>query len=122
TVSDRSVKGALVTVTRTAPATGRIMVDYYTTNSFITNFFGTNIYTAQPGIDYLPVSGTLVFDDYQMMANFIVPVDYSFFSSGVTNTFPTPLFFDVVLANPRPAPEEDPAQIMPTIGVGQGSV
>ncbi len=125
-VSDltRSVKGAMVTVTRTAPASGRVLVDYYTTNTFLTNFiiFGTNFYFAQPGIDYQPVTGTLLFDDYQMMANFIVPIGPGSFFGTATNFISTPLFFDVVLTNPRPAPEEDPAEIVPTIGVGQASV
>jgi len=127
-INARSTKGAVVTVTRTAPAVGRILVDYYTTNAFFlfTNIFGTNIfatnYLAQPGFDYQPVSGTLAFDDYQMMANIVIPVNNSFFTTTPTNVAPLPLLFDVVLSNARPDPSEDPSVIVPTIGVGRSSV
>jgi len=120
----RSTRGALITVKRSAPASGRVLVDFYTTNLFITNIAsitnisGTNITNfvtlgqtnpiARPGIDYQPVSGTLLFDDYQMSANFIVPI----INGGFTN----PVYFNVMIANARPAPEEDPAIIVPTIG------
>jgi uncharacterized repeat protein (TIGR01451 family)/uncharacterized delta-60 repeat protein len=108
----RSARGAVITVQRSAPAVGRVLVDYYTTNLFVTNAIFTNIINiasnpiARPILDYTPVSGTLVFDDYQMSANFVVPV-----SSPLTN-----VYFNVVLTNPRPAPEEDGTVIVPTIG------
>jgi uncharacterized delta-60 repeat protein/uncharacterized repeat protein (TIGR01451 family) len=96
-IPDRSAKGAVIAVKRSAPASGRVLVDYYTTNG-----------TAQAGFDYTPVSGTLQFDDNQMMANFVVPIIPTFTSNHV--------FFSVILANARPAPEEDPTLIVPTIG------
>ena len=61
----RSALGVLVTVVRTNGSTGRVMVDYRTVD---------NSGTAIPNIDYFPVSGTLVFDDYQMSTNFVVPL------------------------------------------------
>ncbi len=111
TFPGRSARGAVITVQRSTPAVGRVLVDYFTTNLFVTNFAFTNLNItnnpiAQPGFNYTPVSGTLVFDDYQMSANFVVPV-----SSALTN-----VYFNVMLANPRPAPEEDGSIIVPTIG------
>ncbi len=111
---DRSVKGALITVKRSGPAVGRVLVDYYATNLFLSNFFGITAtqalaVLAQPNVDYLPVSGTLMFDDHQMSANFVVPVLRGFLGSNS-------VLFNVVLANPRPAPEEDPALVVPTLG------
>ncbi|HEY0548068.1 MAG TPA: Calx-beta domain-containing protein, partial [Verrucomicrobiae bacterium] len=109
----RSARGAVITVQRSSPAVGRVLVDYYTTNLFVTNLFFTNIFNlqsnpiARPFFDFTPVSGTLVFDDYQMSANFVVPVSTPLFTN---------VYFNVVLANPRPAPEEDSAVIVPTLG------
>ncbi|PYJ06936.1 MAG: hypothetical protein DMF06_17040, partial [Verrucomicrobia bacterium] len=60
----RAPMGAVITVVRTNTAVGRCLVDYSTVEGA----------TAIPFVDYLPTSGTLVFDDYQMSANFIVPV------------------------------------------------
>ncbi|HMJ89880.1 MAG TPA: Calx-beta domain-containing protein, partial [Candidatus Acidoferrum sp.] len=128
-VNDRSAKGALISVKRSGPAVGRVLVDYYTTNVFFTtaftNIFGTNIVStnvflstlATPGIDYEPVHGTLMFDDYQMSANFVVPILNSGLLITPTNSvLGLYRYFDVVITNPRPAPEEDATLITPTIG------
>ncbi len=104
---ERSALGALITVVRTNGSTGRVLVDYSTVD------VGG---TAQPFIDYEPVSGTLMFDDHQMSANFVVPITNLFFS-----TFSDLLFFNVQLSNPRPAPEEEqanPGLIRPIVGPG----
>jgi len=55
--------GAVVTVTRINGATGRMLVGYRVTGG-----------TAIPGVDYVPetAQGTLVFDDYQMSASFVI--------------------------------------------------
>lgn len=58
-----SYQGAMVTVVRKNGARGRAMVDYAVTNG-----------SAGPLGLYTPTSGTLVFDDYQMSAQFIVPI------------------------------------------------
>ena len=63
-----SILGARVTVTRSGGANGRVLVpySYWITNN--ENVIVTNMSTIPPG------SGTLVFDDYQMSADIIVPV------------------------------------------------
>ena len=153
----RCVQGALITVTRSAPAVGRVMVDFATTNKFnLTNLlgayysdyvylgldpyyyyyggalydliYGTYYYAystlyyppivmAEPGYEYMPTNGTLVFDDYQMSASFIVPI-YPYLTTttdraGQTNAL---RILNVVLSNPRAAPEEDPNLIVPKLG------
>ena len=73
--------------------------------------------TAVPGLDYSPVSGTLVFDDYQMSASFVVPTEWNYYSTLFDRTLSNCLkMVRLVLANPRPAPEEDPGFIAPTLG------
>lgn len=69
-----NVPGVLVTVTRAAGSTGRAMVSYSTVD-------GTNLALSLPndtpgyaGIDYAPVSGTLIFDDYEMSKKILIPV------------------------------------------------
>ena len=114
-MNHRSVPGVMVTVTRTNGAAGRVLVDYYTTNTLLELPFGR---PAVSGYDYTPISGTLVFDDFQMSTNFIVPVTYYGSSVLVTNN----AAFSVVLANPRAAPEENPVLIRPTLGLGATSV
>ncbi len=124
-INYRNVPGALITVTRTAGSTGRVLVDYAVTNlvtSFIrltnvviggvTNFIlVTNfVNSATPGIDYIAATGTLVFDDYQMSTNFLVPVFSDFIPTNGIHTV------QVQLSNPRPAPGENPFVIRPTLG------
>jgi uncharacterized delta-60 repeat protein/uncharacterized repeat protein (TIGR01451 family) len=112
----RSALGVLVTVVRTNGSSGRVMVDYRTVD---------NSGTAIPNIDYFPVSGTLVFDDYQMSTNFVVPLrnlTNGFFIT--TNIFDFFKFVNIELSNPRPAPEEEaarPGLIRPTLGPGSTS-
>ena len=88
--------GLLVTVTRVAGSSGRIAVDYATQDgntNLITSGSGdipalasaTNIFTFSFGTntltitnitvgDYTPVSGTLVFDDYEMSKTIMIPI------------------------------------------------
>ena len=108
-ISAHSVKGVLVTVTRLGGSTGRALVDYFTATNllFSSNFFGS---FAIPGIDYTPVAGTLIFDDFQTSTNFVIPVRGDFGFSGNK-------FLNVQLANPRAAPQENAALIVPTLGV-----
>ena len=115
-INAHSVKGVMVTVNRLGGTTGRVLVDYSTSSNFfvITNvffpffpFFGGSF--AVPGIDYTPVSGTLIFDDFQSSTNFVIPVLSDFFLNGNK-------LLNVQLSNPRPAPEENPLLIIPTLG------
>lgn len=122
----RDARGVIITVTRTlpdgGPVVGRVMVDYYTTNSApLTNLppQSTNVTFMRPAVpyqDYEPTRGTLIFEDYQMSTNFVVRV----FSDTMLNGNAE---FQVVLANPRPYTNaiypwlsENPAVIAPTLG------
>jgi uncharacterized delta-60 repeat protein len=85
--------GLLVTVTRVAGSSGRVKVDYTTsdippgsslmgTNGYLVNgdlpassgFVFTNFGITIPG-DYKPASGTLVFDDSEMSKTIFIPVN-----------------------------------------------
>ncbi|MCL5097165.1 MAG: hypothetical protein M1608_06505 [Candidatus Omnitrophica bacterium] len=108
----RAVPGALITVTRTGGSTGRVLVDYATTTNG----------TATPNSNYRPVSGTLIFEDYQMSTNFVVPIIDDYMGSGTvilpdgSTNISDIKTVDLVLSNPRPAPEEDPNIIAPSLG------
>ena len=102
----RSVPGALITVIRTNGSTGRVLVDYETEDASAIAFF-----------DYIPQQGTLIFDDFQMSTNFIVPVFSSF---GSSNNFIKQV--NLKLSNPRAAPGENPGLIRPTLGSVSNSV
>lgn len=106
-IPDRTAYGAVVTVTRTKGASGRVMVDFATAEGG----------TAIPGLDYTPTNMTLIFDDYQMSTNIVIPVFNFSFLGGHK-------FVRLVLSNPRPAPEEEaeqPGVIRPTLGPGSES-
>ncbi len=84
--------GVLVTVTRVAGSTGRATVKYQTVNvANLTNFFANPTLTnywplgvtnylpigdvpAKAGTDYTPVSGQLIFDDYEMSKTILIPI------------------------------------------------
>src|SRR5882724_46331 len=86
--------GVLVTITRVAGSSGRMLVDYTTQDG-----------TAVAGTDYIPASGTLVFDDFEMSKTIVVPI-----------VFQISLFqrdFSVVLSNPRLDPVESPFDLPP---------
>ncbi|HWW00693.1 MAG TPA: Calx-beta domain-containing protein [Candidatus Acidoferrum sp.] len=82
-------EGVLVTVTRVAGSSGRMFVDYATRDG-----------TAVAGFDYKPISGTLVFDDFEMSKTLVIAMGNSLSFSSRD--------FSVVLSNPRPAPLESP--------------
>jgi len=98
------VPGVLITVTRLAGSSGRMLVDYATED--ITNTITGDI-PAVAGTDYASASGTLVFDDYEMTKRIYVSVfpslDPDTFSPVQTNRD-----FGVVLSNARPDPGETP--------------
>ncbi|HZF01516.1 MAG TPA: Calx-beta domain-containing protein [Methylomirabilota bacterium] len=98
-----NVPGVLVTVTRVAGSSGRVAVDYTT----------TNVSAALPDVtlpardisatntDYTPVSGTLIFDDFEMSKTIMIPIA-EFFSVGQQANRD----FAIVLSNPRRDPYE----------------
>ena len=70
-------QGALVTVTRVAGSSGRCTVDYSTVNGTNMTSLGVMPENDVPGVanvDYTPVHGTLVFDDYEMSKTILVPI------------------------------------------------
>lgn len=92
--------GALVTVTRVAGSTGRVMVDYSTVDG--TNLvLGTNDLPAYAYSDYLPVAGTLVFDDFEMSKTILIPIEYNGTPGDQTNRA-----FGIQLSNPQLDPDE----------------
>jgi len=102
-----NVPGVLVTVTRVAGSTGRVSVDYSTVDGTSVSI-GLNDVPAIAGLDYQPVSGTLVFDDYEMSKTILVPIASGNPSSGGggsgDNLYNTD--FGVVLSNPQLDPLE----------------
>jgi hypothetical protein len=114
-VAAPSAPGALITVTRSAPAMGRVLVDYVVRPAFtgLGIVFSTNQYPGKAGCDFFPATGTLIFDDYQMSTTFVVPVQPT------GNTNPASALVEVVLSNARPVPEEienGATTIIPSIG------
>ena len=107
--ADISPMGARITVTRTSGSDGRIMVDYSTVAIPGGAVVGQN---------YGATAGTLVFDDFQTSASFIVPIprqksDFTYFTTNIVNgRFP----FQVKLSNPRADSREDAALIRPSLG------
>ena len=99
-----NVQGVVVTVNRVGGSTGRVLVDYTTVDDL---FFGG----AVAGVDYWPTNGTLVFDDGQTSTNFVVGVGTDLFSPTFNAIVP------LLISNPRPAPGENPAVIVPTMGL-----
>lgn len=98
-----NVAGVLVTVNRLGGSTGRVLVDYRTVEDFLGG--------AMNNLDYLATNGTLVFDDGQNSTNFVVAVGSDFLADS------GPKSFLVEIGNPRAAPGENPAVIIPTMGL-----
>ena len=80
-----NVPGVLVTVTRVAGSTGRATVNYQTVDGASLPFMplppiptaiATNIpyVGAVAGVDYVGVTNTLVFDDYEMSKHILIPI------------------------------------------------
>jgi uncharacterized delta-60 repeat protein len=123
-----NVPGVLVTVTRVAGSTGRATVNYQTMDgaslaSFfppgVTNFLPVGDVGAVAGLDYIGVTNTLVFDDYEMSKTILVPIlNPGIFGSGgdLYNTV-----FGMVLSNPQLDPNENgdvaPPRVDPSFNV-----
>lgn len=108
------VPGVLITVTRVAGTSGRMLVDYFTED--LTAPIGDNA-IAVGGLsflsDYLPVSGTLVFDDFEMTKRVVIPINYQF--GPQTNRD-----FAIVLTNARPDSLESAEVSQPLIDGAYG--
>lgn len=104
-------EGVLVTVTRVAGSRGRLLVDYATadiTNATIGGMF--SVAAAEAGVDYKPISGTLVFDDFEMSKTLVIPIltktggSVHSTNNPYDGMWPTDWVdkdFQVVLSNPR---------------------
>lgn len=101
------VPGVQISVTRVGGAAGRMLVDYLTvdtpTNSLPMN--DTNAFALR---DYLPMQGTLLFDNFEMTKSFVIPV------GNRPGAYPCRTF-NVVLTNARPAEAESPLVSAPRI-------
>ena len=98
------VTGVVVTVTRVAGATGRMLVDYATEDlpPPLIDPLLTGLDSAVAGTDYAAVQGTLVFDDYEMTKRIVVPINFSVFEPQPNRDFA------VVLSNARADAAESP--------------
>ena len=108
---ERRPDGAIITITRSLPARGRVMVDFSTAEG------GTAVPLQGNFGDYMATNMTLVFDDFQTSTQVLVRV-----RSNLTSDYHK--YVRLVLSNPRPAPDEElenPGQIRPTLGPGASS-
>ena len=94
------VPGLLVTVTRLAGSSGRMLVDF-STGDLAEDSYDTNEQTlAVADMDYTPVSGTLIFDDFEMSKDILIPIIYDNFLAQPNRVF------GVFLSNARRDPTE----------------
>jgi len=118
------VAGLLVTVTRVAGSAGRVSVNYTTQDGNplqITN--GDSV--AYSNVDYTPVSGTLIFDDFEMSKTIKIPILYGQNGQGGNGqggvlggggVIPEPnRDFTVVLSNPQRDPQESSVVSAPRV-------
>jgi uncharacterized delta-60 repeat protein len=100
--------GALVTVTRLAGSSGRAMVDYTTVDGTSVSISPYDA-PAFAGINYTPVSGTLIFDDFEMSKTVLIPIIASSDYNGINSEF------GVMLSNPQLDPYESGAVSAPRV-------
>jgi uncharacterized repeat protein (TIGR01451 family)/uncharacterized delta-60 repeat protein len=84
--------GVLVTVTRIAGSTGRMLVDYATQDG-----------TALAGVDYTNAAGTLIFDDFEMSKTLVIGI--------IPQIAVLDRDFTIQLSNPRLDPGESPEDL-----------
>ena len=99
-----NVPGVLVTVTRVAGSTGRATVNYTTVDGTGLPMLPLNDVGALSNVDYTPVSGTLVFDDYEMSKNILIPIKSTGGNGSGGNLYNT--VFGVQLSSPGMDPNE----------------
>ena len=117
--------GLLVTVTRVAGSSGRMAVDYTTvdgnpnviTNGDIPAVSVPSLLTGQT--DYETVSGTLVFDDFEMSKTILIPIISHTTPGGeiglTGQAYEQNRDFMVALSNPRRDPLESPDVSVPRV-------
>ena len=96
----RSAPGAVVAVTRTGSRAGRMLVDVAAVD-------GTGV----AGSDYDAPPATLVFDNFQDTAKFVLPIISDGSSNGTKS-------LTLQLSNPRLDPSEDPSLPPPVLQLG----
>ncbi|MGH7951654.1 MAG: Calx-beta domain-containing protein, partial [Limisphaerales bacterium] len=101
-----NVPGVLVTVTRTAGSSGRVAVDFTTVNGD-TNLINNGDYPAKSGKDYVQVTNTLVFDDFEMSKTVLIPILDDGGASQPNRDF------TVVLSNPRLVDPSESSSVSP---------
>jgi uncharacterized delta-60 repeat protein len=106
--------GVLVTVTRVAGSSGRVSVDYATVDGQVGSMTNQDA-AAAAGVDYTPVSGTLVFDDFEMSKTILIPVVDDFGLSRPNRDF------TVVLSNPQLDMDESSAVSLPRVDAKFGT-
>jgi uncharacterized delta-60 repeat protein len=108
-----NVPGLLVTVTRVAGSVGRAMVDYQTVDGASLPFLPIGDVGAVSDVDYTPVSGTLVFDDYEMSKTILIPIIYT--GSQTNSVFGVQLIDDGGATSPTLDPFESSAVSQPRV-------
>lgn len=106
------VPGLLVTVTRLGGASGRMLVDYATEDFTVAPIPFDAV--AHSNVDYIPVKGTLVFDDYEMTKRILITIQPDGFLARSNRDFA------IVLSNARPDAAETPNLAPPRIDGGYG--
>jgi uncharacterized delta-60 repeat protein len=106
-----NVPGLLVTVTRVAGSAGRALVDYQTVDGTSLPVLPFGDVEAVSDVDYLPVSGTLVFDDYEMSKTILVPIIYT--GSQSNSVFGVQLIDDGGVTSPTLDPFESSGIVSP---------
>ena len=88
---NRDIPGAYITVTRKNGSNGKVLVNYTTQND-----------SAIADANYVATTGTLVFEDHQMSASFVVPI-LNNGGSGMEEIFTTDFNVRLTAANLDPA-------------------
>ncbi len=109
--------GVLVTVTRTAGSAGRAVVDYQTIDgTSLPGILGNEV-PGLAGVDYTPVSGQLVFDDFEMSKTILIPITDNgpIAYDQYDRVFGVQLVDDGGVTSPQLDPYEDPSVSTPRV-------
>jgi len=109
TYYDYNAPGVLVTVTRVAGSTGRAVVNYQTIDGTSLPAIPIGDVPGVAGVDYTPVQGQLVFDDFEMSKTILVPINETLNQSN--RVFGIQLIDDGGVTSPQLDPGEDPSVV-----------